>query len=212
VRYAPLMGARCEFYTVPLPEHRCIRLMVKNLGKQMPESVVREALGALGIHVQGVLQLRSGRREQDEARNRPLTPHFIVSVVWGVEVQKVRSSTEVCGFRVSVETYMAPKDPLQCKPCQRFGHMQGNCGYPSRCVTCGEVNLSGKCSTPKNQLKCCNCGVSTHPVIGAVQSGTKPRRGLRSQCRPSAGKRTVQLADQQHRNLRRRVHRRNRRA
>jgi len=40
----------------------------------MPESVVREELESLIIHVQGVTQLRSGRREQDPAKNRPTTP------------------------------------------------------------------------------------------------------------------------------------------
>jgi hypothetical protein len=29
-----------SFHTFSLPEDRCVRLLVKNLGKQMPESVV----------------------------------------------------------------------------------------------------------------------------------------------------------------------------
>jgi hypothetical protein len=32
----------------------------------------------VGIHVQGVLQLRSGRRDQDVSRDCLLTPHFIL--------------------------------------------------------------------------------------------------------------------------------------
>ena len=39
------------FHTFSLPEDRCVRLLVKNLGRQMPESVVREKLEALGIRV-----------------------------------------------------------------------------------------------------------------------------------------------------------------
>jgi hypothetical protein len=35
------------FHTFSLPEDRCVRLLVKNLGRQMPESVVREELEAL---------------------------------------------------------------------------------------------------------------------------------------------------------------------
>jgi hypothetical protein len=46
--------------TFSLPEDRCVRLLVKNLGRQMPASVVQEQLEALGIRVQGVMQLRSG--------------------------------------------------------------------------------------------------------------------------------------------------------
>jgi len=62
----------------------------------MPESVVREELEFLGIHDQGVTQLRSGRRDQDPNKDRPPTPHFIVSVARGPEVSRVRSITELC--------------------------------------------------------------------------------------------------------------------
>ena len=152
------MGEGVSFYTFTLPEDRCARLLVKNLGRGMPESVVREELETLGIHVQGVTQLRSGRRDQDPTKDRPPTPHFIVSVARGPEVSRVRSITELCGLRVSVESYLAPKGPMQCKRCQRFGHTQRNCGYAPRCVACGGSHLSGGCSTPREQPQCCGCG------------------------------------------------------
>ena len=126
----------------------------------MPEDVVKEELGALGIFVQGVMQLRSGHRDQNPEKDRPVTPHFMVMVARGPEVLKLRSISQVYGLRVTVETYTAPKRPLQCKRCQRFGHTQLNCGYSPRCVTCGETHNSGECSTPKEQLKCCGCGVN----------------------------------------------------
>jgi hypothetical protein len=106
-----------------------LRLLVKNLGRGMPESVVGEELESLNIRVQGVTQLRSGRSDQDPSKYRPPTPHFIVSVPRGPELSKVRALNELCGLRVSVVSYVAPKGPLQCKLCQRFGHTQRNCGY-----------------------------------------------------------------------------------
>jgi hypothetical protein len=57
----------------------------------MPERVVREELEALGIRVQGVMQLHCGRRDQDASKYRRPTPHFVMSVARGPEVQKVRS-------------------------------------------------------------------------------------------------------------------------
>jgi hypothetical protein len=56
-----------NFHTFMLPEDRCVRLLVKNLGRGMPESVVQEDLEFLNIHVQGVMKLRSGRRDQDHS-------------------------------------------------------------------------------------------------------------------------------------------------
>jgi hypothetical protein len=69
-----------SFHTFSLPEDRCVRLLVKNLGRHMPEDVVREELETLGICVQVILQLRSGRRDQEAAKVRPLTPLIIVPV------------------------------------------------------------------------------------------------------------------------------------
>jgi hypothetical protein len=135
-----------------------VRLLVKNLGRHMPEDVVKEELENLGICVQGVLQLRLGRREQEVSKPCPLTPHFIVSVVRGPDVAKLRSLTELCDLRVSVEIYIAPKGPLQCKRCQRFCQKERYCGSAPRCVACGEAQISGECSTSKQQLKCCSCG------------------------------------------------------
>ena len=113
-----------SFHTFFLPEDRGVRLLVKDFGKTMTESVVHEEMAALSISVQGLMQLRSGRRSQNGAQDRPLTPHFIVSVPQGPEVTKLRSLTELCGLRISVETYAAPKCPVQCKRCQRLGHTQ----------------------------------------------------------------------------------------
>jgi hypothetical protein len=98
-----------SFHTFSLPEDRCVRLLLKNVGRNTPEEIVREELETLCIRVQGVLQLRSGRRDQYSAQVRPLTPHFIVRKARGPEVAKVRSLTELCGLRISVETYAAPK-------------------------------------------------------------------------------------------------------
>jgi hypothetical protein len=67
-----------NFHTFSLPEDRCVHLLLKNLGKHMTEGVVREELETQGLHVQGDLQLRSGRCDQDVGRDRPLAQHFIV--------------------------------------------------------------------------------------------------------------------------------------
>jgi hypothetical protein len=63
-----------SFHTFSLPEDRCVRLLVKNRGKRMPESVVREEVESLIIRVQGVMQFRSGRRDQDPAKDGPPSP------------------------------------------------------------------------------------------------------------------------------------------
>jgi hypothetical protein len=61
------------FHTFSLPEDRCMRLLLKNLGKRMAETEIREELEALHIQVQAVMQLRSRRWDQDAEKDRPLT-------------------------------------------------------------------------------------------------------------------------------------------
>jgi hypothetical protein len=100
-----------SFHTFTLPEDRCVRLLAKNLGRGMPEGVIGEELESLNISFQGVTQLRSGRRDQEPAKDRLPTPHFIVSVARGPEVAKVRALSEFCGLPVSMESYVAPKGP-----------------------------------------------------------------------------------------------------
>jgi hypothetical protein len=82
-----------------------LRHLIKNLGNRMPENVV------LDIRVQGVMQLRSGRRDQDPAKDRPPTLTSLC-VARGPELSKMRALTELCGLRVSVETYVATKGPF----------------------------------------------------------------------------------------------------
>ena len=156
------------FHTFTLPEDRCARLLVKNLGRGMSESVVREKLETLGIHVQGVTQLRSGRRDQDPTKDRPPTTHFIVSVARGPEVSRVRSITELCCLRVSVESYLAPKGPMQCKRCKRFAHTQRNCGYAPRCVACGAPTCPVGAQPRGNSLSDVAVGVTTQRTTVAV--------------------------------------------
>jgi hypothetical protein len=68
-----------SIHTFTISEDCRVRLLLKKLGRGMPESVVQEELESLNIRVRVVMQLRSGRRHQVPAKNRLPTP-FIVSV------------------------------------------------------------------------------------------------------------------------------------
>ena len=48
------MSKGVSFHIFSLPEDRCAHVLIKNLGRRMPEDVVREEPEALGICVQGV--------------------------------------------------------------------------------------------------------------------------------------------------------------
>ena len=98
------MGECVSFHNLTLPEGLLCAASGEKPWQGMPESVVREELESLDIRVQGVTQLHSGRCEQDLAKDRPHNPHFIVYVVRGPEMSKVRSITELCSLGVSMES------------------------------------------------------------------------------------------------------------
>jgi len=163
-----------SFHTFSRPEDRCVRLLVKNLGRHMLEDVVREELENLGIRIQGVLQLPSGRRDQ-AAEACPLTPHFIVSVARGPDVAKVRSLIELRGLRVSVKMYIAPKGPLQCKLCQRFGHTQRYCGYAPRCFACWGLTYQVSAPPHSSSVSAAAAEETTRPSTKAMRSGKRQK-------------------------------------
>ena len=97
----------------------------------------------------------------------------------GPQVSNVRFIIELCVLRVSVETYVAPKGPVQFKRCQRFGQTQRNCGYAPRCVACGGSHLSAVAASVL-----CLREQPHGEIQGAVLSGKKRRQPLQSK-RPS---------------------------
>jgi hypothetical protein len=62
-----------SFHSLTLPEDRCVWLLVKELGRGMPVSVVRDEMESLNIRDKGVTQLRSGRRDPDSAKDHSPT-------------------------------------------------------------------------------------------------------------------------------------------
>ena len=76
-----------------------MRLLVKNLGRGIPESVVREELESLNICVQGVTQLCSGSRDQDPAKDRPPSPTSFV-----LDIRSENAVTHPGVSRVEVPT------------------------------------------------------------------------------------------------------------
>ena len=77
-----------SFHTFTLPEDRYVRLLVKNLRRGVPKSVVWEELESLNIRVPKVSQLRSGRRDQGPAKDRPPTPNSLYQ--WREDVRCLR--------------------------------------------------------------------------------------------------------------------------
>jgi hypothetical protein len=80
------------------------------------------------------MQLRSGRSDVDTSKDGPLTTQIIVSLSRGPGIQKLRSLSELCGLRVSVKTYVAPKGAGQAVPAIRPHAAKLRLSTPVRCL------------------------------------------------------------------------------
>jgi hypothetical protein len=72
----PLMEQKCSMSFISRRIAAC--LLIKNLGRHLPEDFVLGELAALGIRDQGVLQLHYGRLTRKLPKPAPQIPHFTV--------------------------------------------------------------------------------------------------------------------------------------
>ena len=133
------------------------------------------------MHFQAVMQLRSGRRDQDQTKDCPHTPHFIAFLARVTEVSKVRSIIELCGLRVSVESYVAPKVPCNANAAS---------ASDSRNVTAYTRPGAQRVVAPTspvdaqpsgNSLSAVAAGATTQRVTGIVLSVKKRRQTFKSE-------------------------------
>ena len=134
------------------------------------------------------MQLRSGRRDQDPTKDRPLTPHVIVPVARGPEVSKVHLSpnSAVCECRRS-------RTWLQRVPCNANAASDSD----TRNVTADSRPGASRVVAPtspvgaqprENSLSAVAVGATTPRVTGTVLSGKKLRQPLQSERQKVSGR------------------------
>jgi hypothetical protein len=111
------------------------------------------------------LHLRSGRREHEAAKARPLTKHLIVSIAWGLEM---RFLTVLCGLRVSVEKYNAPKDPCSASAVNAPAIRSGTAATHPGMLLVVRLTSQGSAATHSSSLSAAAVEETTQPTTGAV--------------------------------------------
>ena len=150
-----------------------MRLPVKNLGRGMPERFVRDELEALDIHVQAVMQLRSGRRDQDPTKDRPHPPTSLYPWRGGLKCPRcgLSPTSAVCECRWS-------RTWLQSVP----GNANAASASDTRSVTADTRHGASRVEAPislvgaqprGNSLSAAAAGATTPRFTEAVLSGNK---------------------------------------
>ena len=101
-------------------------------------------------------------------KNKRELPIFLVQIKPEYKVQDLLKISTVSYQKIHWEK-INKRNLTQCRNCQRFGHISGNCGMPFRCVKCiGSNHKHGECppdkETAKEDLSCISCGQKGHPA------------------------------------------------
>jgi hypothetical protein len=143
-----LTKCNADFHTLPLPEDRVLKVIIKGLTNDLSESQISDELSAKGYEVKSVRQFANSiRKFQIHLITLTLNPFS----------KQIFNETSLFYTRILVESYRSNK-PAQCYSCQRFGHSSFYCGYAPRCVKCSGTHLAKDCSKPlETDPKCANC-------------------------------------------------------
>jgi hypothetical protein len=193
-----LKKEKLEFYGQTPKDEKPFSVIIKNLSDSYESEDVMNALIAKNINVTGARRLQNFT--------------WLIIVPDRESVAKIRGIKYLLGLGIKTEKYRGNKI-LQCKNCQRFGHLAINCNMAHRCVKCTKTHLPGKCELPakgtisepmtvigedgKPQLvvkaaECVNCG-GPHPAnysqceyrlkIMAMRENRSPRQNGRREPR-----------------------------
>lgn len=94
---------------------------------------------------------------------------FLAQLEANCQFQKLQKINRLCHHVISWEK-LKRNDIIQCKRCQRLGHVASNCNMRYRCVKCNEQHDPGNCKfsvdniVSKNKIYCVNCRNFGHPA------------------------------------------------
>lgn len=92
---------------------------------------------------------------------------FMVTLLPGKKLTDVSHIKYVHNQVVIWEVPKKKEKEIQCRRCQRWGHVAKNCGSEFKCVKCNAKHGPGECTrttTDKTEPHCVNCGEAGHPA------------------------------------------------
>ncbi|KAL5233268.1 hypothetical protein ACI65C_000678 [Semiaphis heraclei] len=94
--------------------------------------------------------------------------------------------------KIVVEKPNQARFPPQCKQCQRYGHTQGYCNNPPRCVKCSNNHVSKACTKPTNTPAKCALCAGAHT---ANYTKDKGHRKITPPASPTAPSKVLHVTD-----------------
>lgn len=155
---------KISFYTYTPAELKPYTVMIKGLSSVYEVAEVESFFANLkmGIKVQKIVKLNGDR--------------WLVQVSHDSDIKAMFSIRFIIQCGVTVEKFKQG-GLVQCRNCQRYGHISSNCAMPFRCVKCGLPHGPGKCEIPAKEEN-----TEEYMMKDPITGGTKRRIGLPVRC------------------------------
>lgn len=159
-----LRGRQIAFHTYSLPEDIPVRVVIRRVPREISTEEILQDLQAQDIPALKVHRLHKARGGDQYDMvlvicEQTTGPHPIF---------KIKSICSLTGIKV--EKPYKSSIVGQCHRCQLYGHSQGNCFAPHRCVKCLGAHSTADCPRPKDVTQCTEppscvlCGQAGHPA------------------------------------------------
>ena len=155
-------------HTYQMPEDRPLQYFLKGIPRHVPKEEVKAALEEQGYTIDHIDYYKS-LKLQDSNGYPLLLPHLVIRLKQSDHHKNIINLHNINGLTVNISQYTPPRQPIQCKLCQRFGHTKHYCSHPARCVRCTGDHDSASCPLPRRgepdhpDPVCVNC-TKSHPT------------------------------------------------
>ena len=164
-----LEATEAKFFSYTPKEEKVQSFLLKGLDTNVdPEELI---IDLKTLNVENVTFLKASRYTTPKSlKENKFLPFYLVQISPSSQSTKLHSIKYINHQVVRWEK-LKKRGSIQCKKCQRLGHVASNCRLDYRCVKCSENHQPGECKVPKpvdvsdrSQLFCVTCKKFGHPA------------------------------------------------
>ncbi|KAL4121294.1 hypothetical protein QTP88_013837 [Uroleucon formosanum] len=152
-----LKNNNAQYHTYQLTQDKPIRVVIRNIHPSTDINEIKKELTELSfvvIQVTNVLH---------KTTKLPL-PLFFVDLEKSEKSLEIFKLPSLLYTKIKVEEPYKLKTISQCQNCQDYGHTRSYCGYPPRCVRCGNSHLTSNYTKPRDSPAKCALCLGNHPA------------------------------------------------
>lgn len=164
LRLQLLEETNSDHYTYSSSKDKPKGFMAKGLSWQFTEQDIADDLNQKCPQDVEILSIKNFQTRASKGKGTR-SNLFTIFISGTSNPKSFLSIKSILNCKISLEPLKKRQDVIQCRVCQRFGHVGANCSMQPRCIKCAEAHHSYQCTlngendkTDESLLKCAGCG------------------------------------------------------